>query len=216
MRIRHKPWAVPELLSCGFFVEQPAVQKGRWRELFPHPERPLHLELGCGKGGFLAQMGEKCPQVNFIGVDIKSDMLGVGKRTICKAYGDRPVENIRLAAYNIELISDLFSKEDEIERIYINFCNPWPRKKHNKKRLTHPRQLTQYKDFLAQGREIWFKTDNDELFEASLSYFEECGFTITTKIFDLHESGFSESVPTEHEAMFTSEGIPTKFLIAKR
>ena len=102
-----------------------------------------------------------------------------------------------------------------MERIYINFCNPWSQKaKHRKRRLTHPRQLEQYKTFLAPGGEIWFKTDDDSLFADSVHYFEECGFSIRYQTLDLHHSGFEGNIPTEHEAMFSEQGIPIKFLIA--
>ena len=104
---------------------------------------------------------------------------------------------------------------DEVERIYINFCNPWPMKKHNKKRLTYPRQLFFYQEFLKDCGEIWFKTDDDDLFEESLDYFAMCGFTQEFITYDLAASGFAENIVTEHERMFMDQGIKIKFLIAK-
>ena len=143
-------------------------------------------------------------------------MLGLSKRNIENAYNYEYPENLLLIRANIEQISNVFSSEDEISRIYINFCNPWPKKKHNKKRLTHIRQLVQYKEFLSKTGEIYFKTDSDELFEASLEYFEEAGFKITSKTYDLHENPiFEENIITEHEKMFSEEGIKIKALIAK-
>lgn len=102
-----------------------------------------------------------------------------------------------------------------MDRIYINFCNPWPKKKHKKKRLTYPRQLFSYQEFLKDGGEIWFKTDDDELFEESLEYFKLCGFTQKYLTRDLANSGFAENILTEHEKMFMEQGIPIKFLIAQ-
>ena len=106
-------------------------------------------------------------------------------------------------------------EEDGIARIYINFCNPWPRLKHNKRRLTHPTKLNQYKEILAKDGEIHFKTDSDLLFDDSLEYFKECGFEITYLTRDLHQSDVKDNIVTEHEKMFSDEGIPIKFLIAR-
>ena len=112
------------------------------------------------------------------------------------------------------LIDDMLDENDVIERIYINFCNPWPKERHKKRRLTHTRQLEKYKKFLNKGAEIWFKTDDDELFEESLEYFKESNLEIKYITYDLHNSGFEGNVTTEHEDMFTAQGIKTKFLIA--
>ena len=169
MRIRRKPWARPELAACPFCIDDPENHIGHWQELFPKRQL-LHLELGCGKGGFMAQKAVQNPQINFLAVDIKSDILGLTKRNIEKAYeqAGKEVDNVRIFAYDIERILQVLDRNDEVERIYINFCNPWPKKKHKKKRLTYPRQLFFYQEFLKDGGEIWFKTDDDELFEESL------------------------------------------------
>ena len=117
---------------------------------------------------------------------------------------------------NAERILDYFSNEDIIERIYINFCNPWPRTKHKKRRLTHTRQLEHYKTFLdKQNGEIYFKTDDDELFNESIEYFESTGFKIVAKTYDLHNEMIFEDIRTEHEQMFSEQGIKIKALIAK-
>ena len=115
----------------------------------------------------------------------------------------------------MELIDNVFGDGDKIDRIYINFCNPWPKAKHNKRRLTHTRQLEKYKTFLKENGEIYFKTDDDELFEASLEYFKEAGFKIDKITYDLHkEAIFEENIETEHEKMFSAEGIKIQALIA--
>lgn len=216
MRIRRKPWARPELLACPFCVDAPEELRGRWAQAYPAPA-PFHLELGCGKGGFIARKAADHPQINFLAMDIKSDILGLTKRNVEAVYGSesRPTDNIRICAYNIEKIAQVLSPEDQVERVYINFCNPWPKKKHKKKRLTHPRQLVQYREFLKDRAELWFKTDDDELFEESLEYFPLCGFAVTYQTRDLDASGFAENIQTEHERMFRAEGIPIKFAIAK-
>lgn len=216
MRIRRKPWARPELAACPFCIDQPEELIGRWQEAFPK-QQPLQLELGCGKGGFIAQRAFAHPEINFLAVDIKSDILGLTKRNIEQTYqqAGREVDNVRIFAYDIERILQVLDANDQVERIYINFCNPWPKKKHKKKRLTYPRQLFFYQEFLKNGGEIWFKTDDDELFEESLAYFEMCGFTQEYLTCDLENSGFADNVQTEHERMFMEQGIKIKFLIAK-
>ena len=177
MRIRHKPWAKPELEACPFYEAAPQENIGRWNELFPEPERPLYLELGCGKGGFISQIAPANPKINFVALDIKNEMLVLAKRKLETAYSaeNREPDNVHIAICNIERIALFWNEQDRADRIYINFCNPWPKKKHNKRRLTHTRQLASYKKFL-RG-ELWFKTDDDELFEDTLNYLKESGFS---------------------------------------
>ncbi len=213
MRIRCKPWARPELEACPFFLAEPRALRGHWNEVFRN-DKPIYLELGCGKGGFASQAVLHWRDVNFVAVDIKNEMLVLAKRKIEQALASEALtdEQVRVMILNISNIAEAFSEEDGIDRIFINFCNPWPKSKHKKRRLTHTRQLLQYKPFL-RG-ELWFKTDDDELFEESLEYFEEAGFEVTYLTRDLHRSGFAENLVTEHEIMFTEEGKNIKFLIA--
>ncbi len=215
MRIRRKKWAKQELEEAIFYIDSPAEFKNKWQEQFSK-KQPLHIELGCGKGNFIANLASKHPEVNYIAIDMIEAMLGLSKRNIEQAYEMKHPENLFLIRANVERILDVFGEKDIVDRIYINFCNPWPRGKHNKKRLTHTRQLENYKNFLKKGGEIYFKTDNDELFEASLEYFKETGFEIVSKTYDLHnESIFEENIMTEHEKMFSEEGMKIKALIAK-
>ncbi len=217
MRIRHKPWAKPELEASSFFVMQPVSLRNKWKQSYKR-QQPLYIELGCGKGGFVSQAAFADPDHNYLAVDIKYEMLGLAKRKVEKAFseGGRETDNVLLTAYNIEHISDFLGDNDKADRIYINFCNPWPRMKHKKHRLTHPRQLMHYRDILADDGEIHFKTDDDGLFKDSLGYFEECGFEVTYITYDLHASGYEHNIMTEHEKMFSDEGIKIKFLIAKK
>ena len=218
MRIRYKKWARPELEASLFYVDNPEEKRGKWKELFKSPTLPLHLELGCGKGYFIANLASSNKKINYIAIDLVDSMLGLAKRNVEQVYKDKQQEinNIFLTRFDIERINLIFSKQDEIERIYINFCNPWPRGKHHKKRLTHIRQLEKYKEFLKPNSEIYFKTDDDNLFLESIKYFEKCGFEIIQKTFDLHsEPDFWENIETEHEKMFSDEGIKIKALIAR-
>ncbi|MEF9853804.1 MAG: tRNA (guanosine(46)-N7)-methyltransferase TrmB [Hydrogenoanaerobacterium sp.] len=216
MRLRRKPWAKPELDACPFYTEFPSRHRGRWAQWFGN-ENPIFLELGCGKGGFIAPLAVCHPENNYLAVDLKDAVLGLAKRKIELAYAEAGQEpsNIRLMTQDIErLFLMLEDNVDVISRIYINFCNPWHKIPQQKKRLTHPRQLKTYKRFLADEAEIWFKTDDEPLFNDTLLYLDECGFTVKYQTRDLRASGFSESLPTEHEDMFAAEGIPIKFLIA--
>ncbi|WP_271813927.1 tRNA (guanosine(46)-N7)-methyltransferase TrmB [Clostridium beijerinckii] len=217
MRMRKKPWARPELEGCDFFVINPKEYKGKWKEFFGN-DKPIYLELGCGKGTFMAVHASENPDINYIAIDIKDEVLGLAKRNIEKAYEEknRKTDNVKLMAQEIGLISEILSKEDVVSRIYINFCNPWPKEKHKKRRLTHMRQLEQYKTFLKSQGEIYFKTDDDELFEESLEYFNEAGFRIKYITYDLHNSDVQGNVQTEHEKMFSEQGIKIKFLIATK
>ena len=145
-------------------------------------------------------------------------MLGLAKRNVEKEYLDakREIDNVLLTAYEIEIIQNILNENDTVDRIYINFCNPWPKARHNKKRLTYPKQLEKYKVFLKPGGEIYFKTDDDNLFLASTRYFTESGFEIIKKTYDLkNEPIWENNIETEHEKMFEEQGIPTKALIAK-
>lgn len=216
MRLRRKPWARPELAACAFYIDDPPGFKGRWRELFGNGN-PMHLELGCGKGGFISKVAAANQHINYIAVDIKSEVLALAKRKIEHEFstaGIAEIKNIKLMSQNIEQIDNMLDSADVMEKIYINFCNPWPKSPYKKKRLTHGKQLMKYKNFLRKGGEIWFKTDNEELFTESVKYFEENGFIIKYATEDLHTSGFEGSVSTEHEAMFSAEGLRIKFLIA--
>lgn len=216
MRMRKKEWARPELAVCPYFIQEPEKLAGNWNNWFPR-RQPLHVELGCGKGVFTAEIAFRNPQINYLGIDLSPDVLGVARRNVERLYGEgnRPVDNLAFTAYNIEQIENIIHKEDAVERIYINFCNPWPKGKHHKKRLTHFRQLIKYKAFLMDGGEIHFKTDNSDLYLATLRYFRESGFEILYETKDLYKENCVDNVKTEHEIMFASQGIPIKKVIAR-
>lgn len=212
MRIRCKPWARPELESSRFFIAEPQNYKNHWQEVFAN-NKPIYLELGCGKGGFASQAILHWRDVNYIAIDIKNEMLVLAKRKIEQALASENLtdEQVRIMILNIANISSVFGEQDSINRIFINFCNPWNKPKHKKRRLTHIRQLVQYRQFL-KG-ELWFKTDDDILFEESLEYLAQTGFQIKYLTRDLHNSDFAENLKTEHECMFSEEGKKIKFLI---
>ncbi|MCI8640693.1 MAG: tRNA (guanosine(46)-N7)-methyltransferase TrmB [Clostridia bacterium] len=219
MRIRYKKWARPELEASKFYIDNPEEWKGKWKELFENSEQPIYLELGCGKGQFISTLAVQNQQNNYIAIDLVDAMLGLAKRNVEQIYNENNINprNIVLTRFDIERILLILEEKDNIQRIYINFCNPWPKGKHRKKRLTHTRQLEKYKKFLAQNGEIYFKTDDDDLFQSSLLYFEETGFEILAKTYDLHQEDiFENNIQTEHEKMFSEQGIKIKALIAKK
>lgn len=215
MRLRRKPWARPALEACSFFVVNPTDYIGKWNTVFEKPQE-MWLELGCGKGGFISKLAVSRPDINFIAVDIKDEVLVLAKEKIEKEYSlkNASTGNIRLMAHEIMLINRMLNENDIINRIYINFCNPWFKNSHKVRRLTHPNQLNQYKTFLAPNAEIWFKTDDKPLFSDSIKYFEQCGFQIRYLTEDLHNSGFEHNIETEHEKFFSEQGIKINFLIA--
>ncbi len=217
MRIRRKKWAATELENCKFYINDPNIFYNTWNKKFNN-SNPIHIELGCGKGQFISKLASHNIDTNYIAVDMIEAMLGLSKRNIEKEYNEKNIDfsNIFLIRSNVEYISKVFGNEDKIDRIYINFCNPWPRGKHNKRRLTHPRQLEQYKLFMNENACIYFKTDDDALFEDSILYFKNSNFEIIKLTYDLaSEDIFEGNIKTEHEMMFESQGIKIKALIAK-
>lgn len=218
MRMRHKPYARPQLAAWPHHINTPAALRGQWAGAFANPALPLRLEFGCGKGGFLAQLALRDAAFNFLGVDIKSEMLIVAKRNIERLYAEnsRPIDNVLITAWELERVDEILAPTDLADQLYINFCNPWYKTGHAKHRLTHPRQLVKYRDFLTEDGEIWFKTDDDPLFCDSLRYFELAGFQVRWQSTDLHREEPDWNIRTEHEAMFSAEGIPIKACIAQK
>ena len=193
MRIRYKKWARPELEASKFYEDEPEKWKGKWKEHFNNPNQPFMLEL-------------ENSETNYLAIDLVDAMLGLAKRNIEQSYNEAKLEpnNVMITRFDIERINLILSREDNVRRIYINFCNPWPKGKHRKKRLTHTRQLEKYKEFLSENG------------ESSLGYFEEAGFEILNKTYDLHnEPIFERNIETEHEKMFSEQGIKIKALIAR-
>lgn len=218
MRIRYKPWARPELEASKFYIDEPQEYKGKWKTLYKK-EQPFHIELGCGKGSFIANLAVKNPNINYLAIDLVDAMLGLAKRNIENVYlnNNKEIDNVYLTRHDIERIFLMLDKKDKVERIYINFCNPWPRGKHHKKRLTHTKQLEKYREILVDGGEIYFKTDDDGLFNDSLIYFKEAGFEIVKSTYNLeNEINFWQNIETEHEKMFKEQGITIKAAIARK
>jgi tRNA (guanine-N7-)-methyltransferase len=182
MRLRKKPWAKPELERDEKVIFNPIDFQGKWKEIFDN-DFPIHLELGCGRGSFITQLAKLNPQINYIAIDIHPELLVY----VLRKANDNKINNLRIIPMYIENIGSVFTF-NEIEKIYINFCNPWPNKRHHKRRLNHPNFLKLYKSFLKENAEIWFKTDDEFLFEDSLEYFQSQGFREVYKTYDLQHS----------------------------
>lgn len=215
MHMRTKKWARPELSQCSYYTEEPEKYMGHWRECFA-VQRPMYMELGCGKGVSTAQMVHANRDINYLALDISRDVLGDTRRNLEKAFGEESPDNVFIVKGDIGYIHTFMSPEDHVGRIYISFCNPWQRPKHKKRRLTHPRQLLQYRELLEENGEIWFKTDDDGLYHDSLDYFAVCGYEAVYTTGDLHASGFQPNYVSEHEKKFSSQGIPIKFGIFRK
>lgn len=176
------------------------------------------LNYGTGKGGFIAELASENPNINYIAVDMIEAMLGIANRKIIETYKEKKLnqENIFLVRQNIDYIDKILGSKDKVDRIYLNFCNPWPRVKHNKRRLTHETKLKKYKEFLSKDGEIYFKTDDLDLFNDTKKYLEAEDFNIISSTEDIDNNDiFNPNIETEHERMFKNANLKIKALIAK-
>jgi len=194
-------------------VLNPKACRGRWRELFGN-DRPIHVELGMGKGRFISLMSLQHPEWNFVGIDMYDELIRKGSEKAdetraewAATRGVEPPNNLRLALGNIEGIEEMFAP-GEVERIYLNFSDPWPKKRHAPRRLTHANFLTKYQTILNDEGEIHFKTDSRSLFEFSLNSFAEMELMMRNISLDLHGQGVApNNVMTEYEMKFSSQGV---------
>lgn len=211
MRLRKKPHTLEKLESFSEFVTTEKIDSsraGQWRKLFDN-ENPLHVELGTGKGDFITQMAEQNPQINFVGLEMEAEVVLKAARKI----DEKNLPNVKIIVFNVNNVAEIFA-ENEIDRLYINFCDPWPKKKHAKRRLTYITFLQMYKKILKPSGEIHFKTDNRALFDFSLEQFELANFKIRDVSYDLHANEPPENVRTEYENRFSAAGIPINRLVA--
>lgn len=218
MRIRKKPWAERELDGSKIFLPNPLEQRDI-SSLFLK-QQPLIVELGCGKGLFLAEYAATHPDTNFIGIDMKSDILAVAHRNIVSSYLEKgaQLDNILLIPYDIARIDDLPFGNTRWDAVYIHFPNPWPKERHKKRRLSHPRQLAQYRRFLKSNGQLYFKTDDDALYSDTLFYLKECGFETTATTDDYYRECPEEKryPATEHEMMFAADGKRIHYIESKK
>lgn len=203
MRMRKKKNVDQRIERCGsYFVAEPQNLKGKWNEEFGN-SNPIHLEIGCGKGGFVAGMAELHPDINFVAAEICIDAMVIAVEKVC----EKELENVRFINIDAKMLTEYF-EDGECGRIYLNFSDPWPKSGHYKRRLTYKDFLELYRKVLGKDGEIHFKTDNMKLFEFSLASFSQNGFKMKNISLDLHNSNFEGNVMTEYEKRFSEMGQP--------
>ncbi len=217
MRLRNIPGAKDAILESPYVVQQPENQKGRWAECFPR-KQPVHIEVGMGKGRFLMDMARLHPEINYVGIEMYDSVLlrALQKREELKEKGEE-LNNLLFMRMDARELPQVF-EEEEIEKIYLNFSDPWPKARHAKRRLTSRQFLSRYEKILARNGKVEFKTDNRELFEFSLEEVKEQGWELLESTFDLHNQPemMEGNVMTEYEEKFSSMGNPICKLVCRQ
>lgn len=210
MRQRYKPWADDFLQEhTDLVLADPLQHKYSWQSYFAN-NHPIHLEIGTGKGQFLAGMAEQQPEINFIGMEIAKSIVVTAAQKIL----DADLGNVVLLNEDASKMQEFFG-ENEISTIYLNFSDPWPKNRHEKRRLTFHKFLEQYKNILHASGEIILKTDNRELFEYSLVSFSQFGMKLEEVNLDLHAEEDPQNVMTEYEQKFSGKGQPIYRCVAR-
>ena len=215
MGLRNIPREEVTIQSHQAAIKRPEDQKGCWKQVFGN-ENPIYIEIGMGKGRFLLNMAKQYPNVNFIGIERYSSVL---LRALEKYDTEefQELTNIRFVCMDAKELSEVFAK-GEVERIYLNFSDPWPKARHAKRRLTSTEFFARYDKILAEDGTVEFKTDNTELFNFSLEQIREYGWTVLSYTYDLHhhEEMNKNNIMTEYEEKFSAKGNPINKLIAGR
>jgi len=204
MRLRRKPWIDEAIHEYDDYIilENHETYKGQWKDIFEEPTKPLYVELGTGKGKFIAGMCEAHPEANFLGLEVQKGVIYYAAQ---KLY-EQKAPNGRVALFDISGIESII-EPGEVSHFYINFCDPWPKARHAKRRLTYRAFLDRYARLLNKGGEVHFKTDNEGLFLFSLEEFKDCGWTLKNVTYDLHSTDLP-NVKTEYETKFSAKGQP--------
>lgn len=215
MRLRNIPRADSTLQAHGLVIKSPQAQRGCWRQVFGN-KNPLYIEIGMGKGQFLLNMAKNYPEINFVGIERYSSVL---LRAVERMNEEefKEIKNIRFVCMDAKEIGEVFA-QGEVERIYLNFSDPWPKARHAKRRLTSVEFLARYETVLADGGQVEFKTDNTPLFEFSLEQVKEAGWKLLAHTYDLHHNKemCRGNIMTEYEEKFSSRGNPINKLIMVR
>lgn len=204
MRVKHKKWAVPLMEAHPeMMTMDPASFKGRWQERFAKPQ-PLQVEVGMGKGQFIIGMAKAHPEINFIGLEIESTVAAIALKNALP----EQLPNLTLVRGDGAGL-DTYFEDGSIDRLYLNFSDPWPKTRHEKRRLTYKTFLANYQQVVKPGGGLEFKTDNQGLFEYSLTSLNNFGMIFDGVWLNLHESPENEgNVETEYEQRFASLGQP--------
>lgn len=211
MRLRKKPWIETAIRDYQQLVEleDPSPRRGHWRDLFPG-QNQLHLEIGCGKGSFLADLSEQNPDTGFIGIE---SQLGVIYYAVLKAH-EREAHNLHFIHGDAARLTDWFA-DGEVDQLYLNFSDPWPKNRQAKRRLTHRDFLAVYRQIIKPGGHLLLKTDNQALFAFSLEEFAAAGLVMEHVSWDLHSSGLPNPAMTEYEMKFSRLGQAICFCQAR-
>ena len=200
MRLRRKAGVGEKIREYGAVLAEPRAGGG-WHEAFGRPA-PLWVELGTGKGRFISELASREPGVNLVGIEAQLDVLYQAAKKVA-AQG---VTNVRLLHFDAACLPAVFAP-GEIDRLYINFCDPWPKKRHAKRRLTNRRFLARYREVVRPGGRLCFKTDNAAFFAFSLEEFAAAGLTVVSITRDLHADEPQDNIMTEYEAKFRALGV---------
>lgn len=211
MRMRKKKHTEERILACADInLTAPEENLGKWHELCK--DRKLCLEIGCGKGSFVYGMSKKHPDRFFVAMEKVRDVIMLAME---KVINDGEIDNVLFIAGDAQDLPKIFAP-GEIDEIYLNFSDPWPKARHAKRRLTYRKFLEMYKTLLAPDGVIYFKTDNRPFFDFSLEEFPAAGYEISDITFDLHNSEYNaENVVTEYEATFSARGFTINRLVAR-
>lgn len=214
MRLRNIPGSKETIAASDYVVQNPETKKGSWKELFGN-DHPVQIEVGMGKGRFIMDMARLHKDRNFVGIEMYDSVLlrAVQKREQL----EEELPNLYFIRMDARNLPEVFGK-GEVDRIYLNFSDPWPKDRHAKRRLTSRQFLERYEKILADGGKVEFKTDNRPLFEFSLEEVKEAGWVLEACTFDLHheEQMMEGNVMTEYEEKFSQAGNPIHKLIIHR
>jgi len=204
MRLRGKPWAAGEVQANPLHIAEPTSMQGKWHALFGN-NNGICVEIGCGKGAFILETALRNPQLNFIAIEREQKIIAMAMKAARTC--DTPLTNLRFIWGDANKLSTYFA-DAELQRIYINFCDPWRNRiKWHKRRLTHRGYLEVYKRLTAHS-ELFFKTDSEDLYRFSARELRETGWTLRNTTEDLHNSGFEGNIMTEYETRFHESGLP--------
>ena len=204
MRLKHVKGSEKVIENSRYVINNPKDYKGIYKSLF-HNNNPLHIEIGTGKGDFIIGMALKYPNINFIGIEMYDSVL---IRAVQKLE-DKEIPNLKLMRFDATYIEEVFSKE--VDKLYLNFSDPWPKNRHAHRRLTSDRFLKRYDSIFKGDKIIEFKTDNQKLFEYSLISMVAYGYKIEELSLDLHSTELP-NIETEYERKFSSLGQPIYFI----
>lgn len=208
MRLKKVKGALEKIESSKYYVNSPGENKGKWNQVFDN-QHPIHIEIGMGKGHFIIQMAKKYPKINFVGIEMYDSVL---VRAIQSLEKEEEIKNLKLLLLDAKNIDNVF--ENEVDVIYLNFSDPWPKAKHAKRRLTSKVFLDKYETIFKAEKKIIQKTDNLQLFEFSVEMLQENGYHLVEITNDLQSVHDENNVLTEYEAKFMEKCIKINRLIA--